>query len=87
MKPAKKLFYRSEEKEKNFSPSFLKHQMDRFWNEVLKTASDCSNDPARALRSAVPGTGRYSVVSEQGDVPTRLSIVCIIVIGSIVIGI
>ena len=52
-----------------------------------KPVSDCSNDPARVSRSAVSGTGRYSVVSEQGDVPARLSIVCIIVIGSIVIGI
>ena len=49
--------------------------MDRFWNEVLKTVSDKSNDPARVLRSAASGSGRYRVVSEQGDVPARLSIV------------
>ena len=76
MKPATKLFYRSVEKGKKiFSPSFLKHQMDSFWNERLKTFSDKSNDPARVSQSAVSGTGRYSVVSEQGDVPARLGIV------------
>ena len=81
MKPAKELLYRSVEKgKKNFSPSFLKHQMDRFWNEVLKSVSDKSNDPVRVLRSAVSGSGRYRVVSEQGydlrEIPA-----CIIVIG------
>ena len=40
--------------------------MDRFWNGVLKTVSDKSNDPVRVLRSAASGSGRYRVVSEQG---------------------
>ena len=48
--------------------------------KVLKTVSDRSNDPARVPRSAVSGSGRYRLVSEQGydlrEIPA-----CIIVIG------
>ena len=54
---------------------FLSIKLDRFWNEVLKSVSDKSNDPVRVLRSAASGAGRYRVVSEQGDVPARLRIV------------
>ena len=70
------MFYRSIEKGKKILVcSFLSIKWIVFGMKFSKPASVCSNDPARALRPAASGTGRYSVVSEQGDVPARLGIV------------